>query len=135
MKKGLVAKSFHWYEESLSSEDKGTTTVKAFMTIAKDEPAVGKTDARSVPGNIVRTLGGRGKQKDTTSSKDVVFIKAKDSPIENSPECAPDNKSVNDNQEPLPFLPKLSGAEPIGKSKGVTSTIDLTQASTVFEKT
>ncbi|GKD00303.1 hypothetical protein Tco_1170577 [Tanacetum coccineum] len=32
-------------EESLSSEDEGTTTVKAFMAIAKDEPTMGKTDS------------------------------------------------------------------------------------------
>ncbi|GJR58015.1 hypothetical protein Tco_1500177 [Tanacetum coccineum] len=29
-----------------SSEDEGTTKIKAFMAIAKDEPSVGKTDAR-----------------------------------------------------------------------------------------
>ncbi|GKF08349.1 retrovirus-related pol polyprotein from transposon TNT 1-94 [Tanacetum coccineum] len=45
--KGLVAVSFDWYEESLSSEDGGDTTVKSFMAIAEDEPIVGKTDVRS----------------------------------------------------------------------------------------
>ncbi|GJW24134.1 hypothetical protein Tco_0037945 [Tanacetum coccineum] len=34
-------------EESVSSEDKGTTKVKAFMTIAEEESSVGKADARS----------------------------------------------------------------------------------------
>ncbi|GKC19173.1 hypothetical protein Tco_1021323 [Tanacetum coccineum] len=34
-------------EESLSSGDEGTTTVKAFMAITEDEPIVGKIDARS----------------------------------------------------------------------------------------
>ncbi|GKA69875.1 hypothetical protein Tco_0775939, partial [Tanacetum coccineum] len=34
-------------EKSLSSEDEGVTRVKAFMDIAEDEPAVGKTDVRS----------------------------------------------------------------------------------------
>nr|GEW00310.1 hypothetical protein [Tanacetum cinerariifolium] len=46
-RKGLVAESFDWDEESLSHEDEITTTVKASMAIVKDERTVGKTDARS----------------------------------------------------------------------------------------
>ncbi|GJT77273.1 hypothetical protein Tco_1043998 [Tanacetum coccineum] len=68
--KGLVAESF---EESLSLEDEGITKVKAFMAIVKDEPVVGKSDARS------------GKRKETISSKDVVFTKGENSPSETSP--------------------------------------------------
>ncbi|GJT20840.1 hypothetical protein Tco_0890777, partial [Tanacetum coccineum] len=34
-------------EESVSSEDEGTTKVKAFMAIAEEEPSIGKADARS----------------------------------------------------------------------------------------
>ncbi|GJR10117.1 hypothetical protein Tco_0792769 [Tanacetum coccineum] len=45
--KGLVAKSFDWDEESISSEDEGTTKIKAFMAIAKDKPSIGKANARS----------------------------------------------------------------------------------------
>ncbi|GJS24158.1 retrovirus-related pol polyprotein from transposon TNT 1-94 [Tanacetum coccineum] len=45
--KGLVAESFDWDEESLSYEDEGVTTVKAFIIITKDEPTKGKADARS----------------------------------------------------------------------------------------
>ncbi|GJT73766.1 hypothetical protein Tco_1033052 [Tanacetum coccineum] len=127
-------------------KDEGVTTVKAFMAIVDDEPAMGKTNARSghwveitmkkqIPANIVRALGGRGKRKDSTSFKEVLFTKAEDSPIENLPECASDDESVNNNQEPLLALPKLSGAEPIGASKGDTSAIDLTQTSTISEKT
>ncbi|GKF35592.1 hypothetical protein Tco_0112350 [Tanacetum coccineum] len=33
--KGLVAESFDWDEESVSSKDKGTTKIKAFMAIAE----------------------------------------------------------------------------------------------------
>ncbi|GJT39132.1 hypothetical protein Tco_0938997 [Tanacetum coccineum] len=44
---GLVLESFDWVEESLSSKDEGVTRVKEFMTIAEDEPAVGKNDAIS----------------------------------------------------------------------------------------
>ncbi|GKC33174.1 hypothetical protein Tco_1040468, partial [Tanacetum coccineum] len=45
--KGLIVESFDWDDESISSEDEYTTKFKAFMEIAKDEPSVGKTDARS----------------------------------------------------------------------------------------
>ncbi|GJT31949.1 hypothetical protein Tco_0922368 [Tanacetum coccineum] len=45
--KGLIAKSYDWDEESVSSEDEGTTRIRAFMAIAEDEPSVGKADARS----------------------------------------------------------------------------------------
>ncbi|GKA90681.1 hypothetical protein Tco_0812551 [Tanacetum coccineum] len=44
--KGLVAESFEWDEESVSSEDEGTTKIKAFMAIAEEEPSVGKASAR-----------------------------------------------------------------------------------------
>ncbi|GJU83151.1 uncharacterized mitochondrial protein-like protein [Tanacetum coccineum] len=45
--KGLVAESFDWDEESVLSEDEGTTKIKAFMAIAKEESFVRKADARS----------------------------------------------------------------------------------------
>ncbi|GJZ77618.1 retrovirus-related pol polyprotein from transposon TNT 1-94 [Tanacetum coccineum] len=45
--KRLVAESFDWDKESISSKDEGVTKVKAFMAIAKEEPSVGKADARS----------------------------------------------------------------------------------------
>ncbi|GJS01069.1 retrovirus-related pol polyprotein from transposon TNT 1-94 [Tanacetum coccineum] len=44
-KKGLVAESFDWDEESVSSDDEGVTTFKALMVVA-DEPSVGRADAR-----------------------------------------------------------------------------------------
>ncbi|GJS44126.1 hypothetical protein Tco_0569169 [Tanacetum coccineum] len=133
--KGLVDESFNWDEKSLSSEDEGTTTVKAFMAIAEDDPMLEKLmQDQQVLGNIFRALGGRGKQKDMNSSQDVVFIKDEDSPIENSPECAFDTKYVNDNHDPVPPLPKLSRADPFGTPKGVTS-IDLAQTYIVSDKT
>nr|GEW57956.1 hypothetical protein [Tanacetum cinerariifolium] len=48
-KKGLVAESFDWNEESVSSEDEGTTKIKAFMAIAEEESSVRKADARFEP--------------------------------------------------------------------------------------
>ncbi|GJZ62847.1 hypothetical protein Tco_0619268 [Tanacetum coccineum] len=46
--KGLIAESFDWDEESVSSEDEGTTKIRAFMAIYKDEPSIGNANARSV---------------------------------------------------------------------------------------
>ncbi|GKA89568.1 retrovirus-related pol polyprotein from transposon TNT 1-94 [Tanacetum coccineum] len=45
--KGLLVESFDWDDESVSSDDKGSTKIKAFMAITEDEPSVGKADARS----------------------------------------------------------------------------------------
>nr|GEU57991.1 putative reverse transcriptase domain-containing protein [Tanacetum cinerariifolium] len=45
--KGLIAELFNWDDESVSSEDDGTTKIKAFMTIAQDAPSVRKANARS----------------------------------------------------------------------------------------
>nr|GEZ62527.1 hypothetical protein [Tanacetum cinerariifolium] len=116
--KELVDKSFNWDDESLSSEDKGVTRVKAFMAIIEDEPTKGKTYARlykckpplcerseeqlaqqtsrkvtidqlltkQVPGDIVCTLGERGKRKETISSKEIIFTKGENSPSKPAPE-------------------------------------------------
>ncbi|GJT52096.1 retrovirus-related pol polyprotein from transposon TNT 1-94 [Tanacetum coccineum] len=45
--KGLLADSFDWDNESVSSDDEVSTKIRAFMAIAEDEPSVGKADARS----------------------------------------------------------------------------------------
>ncbi|GJR07999.1 retrovirus-related pol polyprotein from transposon TNT 1-94 [Tanacetum coccineum] len=203
-KKGLVGESFDKDEESVSSEDKGVTMVKAFMAIAEEEPYVGKNDVRSgqwveitmkkvqrllfmtdgderrhvldythvdlhyvedqrknllskfnslnqelslykseladlkngkalncslqntsskvildqllteqVPGNIVRALEGRGKKKDTVSSKEVLFSKEFESSSKTVPEVTSDSESECENLEPLPHLPKLTKVEHI----------------------
>ncbi|GJX62922.1 retrovirus-related pol polyprotein from transposon TNT 1-94, partial [Tanacetum coccineum] len=44
--KGLVAESFDWDEESVSSEDEKVSRVKEFMAITEDEPSIRKADAR-----------------------------------------------------------------------------------------
>nr|GEV48243.1 retrovirus-related Pol polyprotein from transposon TNT 1-94 [Tanacetum cinerariifolium] len=103
----LVDKSFDWDDESLSSEDKGVTRVKAFMAIIEDEPTKGNMDARS---------GGRGKRKETISSKEIIFTKGENSPSEPAPEVTYNTESECDNQEPLRLLPKLSRDKPIVKA-------------------
>ncbi|GKD20762.1 hypothetical protein Tco_1222465, partial [Tanacetum coccineum] len=187
--KGLVAKSFDWDEESLSSKDEGLTMVKAFMAIAKDEPAVGKADARygqwaeitmkKVQRLISMTDGDEKKHvldyinvdlhyvedqrknllnkfnslKQELSSRKYELIdlkntkihkisfqheisrlnldneslrdevsdlkKSENSSFENAPDITSDIEFDCDNHEPLPLLPKLSGAKPIGTSKDV----------------
>ncbi|GJR62050.1 hypothetical protein Tco_1504212 [Tanacetum coccineum] len=124
--KGLVAESFDWDEESVSSKDEGTTKVKEFMAIAEEEPSVEKADARSVPRNIVKALGGRGKRKEKISSKEVIFTKADESSSMSISEITSDSESKCETQEPLPPLPKLIGAEPAGTSNSLISMADLT---------
>ncbi|GJV35729.1 retrovirus-related pol polyprotein from transposon TNT 1-94 [Tanacetum coccineum] len=87
-----------------------------------------------VPGNIVCALGGRGKKKDTISSKDVLFSKADESPFETAPEITSDSEFECDIQEPLPPLPKLLGAEPNDTSKDDISLADLTLTPTVSDE-
>ncbi|GJS41120.1 hypothetical protein Tco_0566163 [Tanacetum coccineum] len=143
--KGLVAESFGWDEESLSSEDEGVTRVKTFMAIAENEPVVGNTDARSgqwvetimkkvqillslndgderkqvldytnpILGHIVRIEGGRGKRKESVSSKEGLFTKGENSHSDTTPEVTSDNESGCDNQDPLASLLKLSGLSPL----------------------
>ncbi|GJV16325.1 hypothetical protein Tco_1361648 [Tanacetum coccineum] len=156
--KWLDVESFNWDKELVSFEDEGITKVKAFMAIIKDESFVGKADARSgqwveiimkktsskvtldqlltdqFPGNIVPTLGRRGKRKETISSKEIVFTKADESPAETTPEITSDSESEYDEQEPLPLLPKLSRAEPIGTSSDVLTLADLTQTPAVSKE-
>ncbi|GJU44808.1 hypothetical protein Tco_1202074 [Tanacetum coccineum] len=137
--KGLAAESFDWDEESVSLEDEGTTKVKAFMVITKEEPSVGKADARSglkvtldqllseqVPGNIIKALGGRGKRKEKISSKEVIFTKADESSSMSNPEMTSDSEFKCETLKPLLPLPKLIGAEPASTSNSLISLADLT---------
>ncbi|GJS82362.1 hypothetical protein Tco_0748903 [Tanacetum coccineum] len=110
----LVAESFDWDEESVSSKDEGVTKVKEFMAIAKEEPSVGKNDAIS------------GQRKNTISSKEVLFSKAAESLSETAPEITSDSESECDIHEPLPPLSKLLGAELNDTSKDEISLADLT---------
>ncbi|GKC82984.1 hypothetical protein Tco_1138701 [Tanacetum coccineum] len=87
-----------------------------------------------VPGNIVRALGGRGKKKDTISSKELLFSKAAESPSETVPEPTSNSKSECGNLEPLPPLLKLTRAEPIGTSADVLTLIDLTLTPAIYEE-
>ncbi|GJY84203.1 retrovirus-related pol polyprotein from transposon TNT 1-94 [Tanacetum coccineum] len=56
-------------------------------------------------------------RKENNSLKDVLFTKADVSTSESSPMITFDSENDGDNQEPLPPLPKLTGAEPSGASK------------------
>ncbi|GJW86834.1 retrovirus-related pol polyprotein from transposon TNT 1-94 [Tanacetum coccineum] len=117
--KGLIAESFDWDEESVSSEDEGTTRIRAFMAITEDEPSVGKADARSA-------LGEKGRRKENNPSKEVLFTKADVSTSKSAPMITSDSEDDSDIQEPLPPLPKLTGADPFGTSKSLISLSDLT---------
>nr|GEU97060.1 hypothetical protein [Tanacetum cinerariifolium] len=130
----------------------------SFMAITKDEPSVGKADARlgqwveitmkktsskvtldqlltkQVPGNIVSVLGKRDRRKEQSSSKEVLFTKADESSTETALEITPASKSECDFQESLSPLPKLRRGEPTSTSIDVLPLADLTQTSAVFKK-
>ncbi|GJQ97424.1 retrovirus-related pol polyprotein from transposon TNT 1-94 [Tanacetum coccineum] len=138
------------HDKSVSSDDEGSTKIRAFMAIVDDEPSVGKADARSgqwvditiiktcskvtldqllseqAPGNIIKALGGKGRRKEKISSKEVVFTKADESSFVLAPEITSDSESECDSQEPLPPLPKLIGATPFGTLENLISLSDLT---------
>ncbi|GJV99555.1 hypothetical protein Tco_1554807 [Tanacetum coccineum] len=57
---------------------------------------------------------GRGKRKETSSSKEVLFTKSENSSSKIAPEITSNTESDCDNQEPLPPLAKLSWAKPNG---------------------
>nr|GEY13077.1 putative reverse transcriptase domain-containing protein [Tanacetum cinerariifolium] len=96
---GVVAESFDWDKESVSSEDEGTTKVKAFMAIIKEEPYTCSTFtldqllSKQVPSNIVKALGGKGKRKEKISLKEVIFTKADESSFVPIPEITSDSES------------------------------------------
>ncbi|GJV12035.1 hypothetical protein Tco_1353576 [Tanacetum coccineum] len=135
--KGLVAKSFDWDKESVSSDDERVTKIKAFMAIVEDELSVGKADARSgqwVEITMKKDLGGKGKRKEKISSKEVIFTKADESSFVPIPEITSDFESECDTQEPMPPLSKLIGSEPTGTSNSLISLADLTLNTTVTKK-
>ncbi|GKE02897.1 hypothetical protein Tco_1390880, partial [Tanacetum coccineum] len=189
--KGLIAESFDWDEESVSSEDEGTTRIRAFMEIAEDGPSVGKADARSgqwvdiTIKKVHRLLSMTDSddrkyvldythvdliyvedqrknmvnkynllkqelslhKSELSNLKNTVSIncslqnevirvdleneslkdeisdlkKADVSTSESAPMITSDSKDDNDIHEPLPPLPKLTGADPSGASKSLIS--------------
>nr|GEW67153.1 hypothetical protein [Tanacetum cinerariifolium] len=136
--KGLIAESFDWDDEFVSLEDEGTIKFKAFMAIVEDEPSVermmhdldnGKVTldqllSKQIPGNIVKALGGKGRRKENNSK--VLRTKADVSTSEPALMITSHFEDDNDNLVHLPFLPKLSRAEPSGASKSLISLSDLT---------
>ncbi|GKE67700.1 hypothetical protein Tco_1521861 [Tanacetum coccineum] len=63
---------------------------------------------------------GRGKIKEIISSEEIMFTKEEKYPTKTIPKVTSNIESECDSQEPLPPVPKLSGAEPIGTSNDVT---------------
>nr|GFB40195.1 hypothetical protein [Tanacetum cinerariifolium] len=137
-KKGLVAELFDGDDESLFSEDKdeGFNRVKVFMATTKDETVVRKADTRS--GQWVEiTMKKEGEGKGRKQFPQIKFFSPRQMSIHL---ILPliitfDYESECDNQDPLPPIPKLSRAEPIGTSTDVIPPADLTQTSTVSDKT
>ncbi|GJZ41174.1 hypothetical protein Tco_0588060 [Tanacetum coccineum] len=70
--------------------------------------------SEQIHGNIVKALGGKGRRKENNPSKEVLFTKA---------------------DEPLPPLPKLTGADPSGASKNLKSSNKVLQTYVIKKKT
>ncbi|GJV76073.1 hypothetical protein Tco_1507657 [Tanacetum coccineum] len=81
--------------------------------------------SEQVLGNIVKSLGRKGRRKEKISFKEVVFTKADESSSMLAPENKSDSESECDSQEPLLHLPKLIGATPYGTSESLISLSDL----------
>nr|GEX01946.1 hypothetical protein [Tanacetum cinerariifolium] len=140
--KGLVAESFEWDDESASFEDEEVTKKDKISDLKKvikkwtsSKVTLDQLLSKQVPGNIIQALGGRGRKKDTNSSKEVLFFKAFESPSETIHNIYSDSESGSDNLEPLLYLPKLTGVEPTTKSSDVLTLADLTQNLAVPKET
>ncbi|GJS52242.1 retrovirus-related pol polyprotein from transposon TNT 1-94 [Tanacetum coccineum] len=81
--------------------------------------------SEQIPGNIIKALGGKGKRKENNPSKEHLFTKADVSTYESAPMITSDSDDDSDIQEPLPPLPKLTGADPSGASKSLISLSNL----------
>ncbi|GJY81352.1 hypothetical protein Tco_0494103 [Tanacetum coccineum] len=70
-------------------------------------------------------MGGKGRRKNKTPSKEVTFTKANDSSSRLAPVITFDFESKGKIQHPLPPLPKLIGATPAGTPESLISLSDL----------
>ncbi|GJZ32050.1 retrovirus-related pol polyprotein from transposon TNT 1-94 [Tanacetum coccineum] len=103
--KGLIAESFDWDDKSVSLDDEGSTKIMAFMAITKEEPSVGKADARS--GQWVDITIKRIKGKtwlinfNSTFNKKISYIGSELSNVKNnvSINCSLQNEVIRVNLE------------------------------------
>ncbi|GJR37788.1 retrovirus-related pol polyprotein from transposon TNT 1-94 [Tanacetum coccineum] len=151
--KGLIAESYDWDEEEVSSDDNDVTEVKALMALADEERvSAGKESARNgewikismkkcineqIPTQKKKILGIDQLTEDTSSSglKDPVFVKssADNSEISitgsNIPKLFEDEDSTLSNHDtgkhPLPSLEKLTVNEPVYGPKTIKSILKL----------
>ncbi|GJX66689.1 hypothetical protein Tco_0301032 [Tanacetum coccineum] len=86
------------------------------------------------PVKIVKAFGVRGRRKEKSSSKEVVFNKADVSSSGPAPEITSDSESECKTHVPQPPLPKLTMAEPSVTSNSLISLADLTQNYTISKK-
>nr|GEV91909.1 hypothetical protein [Tanacetum cinerariifolium] len=89
--KCLLAESFDWDDEFVSSDDEGSTKIKEFIAIIEDKPSVGKADARSCQWVDITMKKDR-----EISSKKVVFTKADESSSVLTPDITSNSESECD---------------------------------------
>ncbi|GJT67303.1 hypothetical protein Tco_1018783 [Tanacetum coccineum] len=101
--KGLVAESFDWDEESVSSKDERVTKVKAFMAIAEKHVL----DYTHVDLHYIDDQRKNMLSKFNSLNQE---LSSSESPSETVPEITSNSNFECGNLEPLPPLPKLTRA-------------------------
>ncbi|GKA93511.1 hypothetical protein Tco_0815497 [Tanacetum coccineum] len=124
-RKNLLSKFNSLNQEFSSYKDEITDLKKVIEKWASSKVTLDQLLFEQIPSNIVHAVGGRGKKKDTISSKEDVFSKASESPFVNISNVNSnfESESESDNLEPLPSLPKLIGAKPTNTSADVVSRV------------
>ncbi|GKA79947.1 hypothetical protein Tco_0786543 [Tanacetum coccineum] len=99
--KGLIAKTFNWDEEEVSSDDNEVTEVKALMALTNDERvSIGKESANN--------------------DNSEVFITGSNKPkLSNTEDSTLSNHDIS--KHPFPPLEKLTGVEPVSRPKIIKS--------------
>ncbi|GJX84905.1 hypothetical protein Tco_0335679 [Tanacetum coccineum] len=133
--KGLIAETYDWDEEEMSSDNNEVTKVKALMALSKEEKVYFISE--QIPTQKKKILGIDQLIEDTSSFglKDQVFVKSSADNSEvsitssNKPKLfkAKDSTMSNHdtNEHPLPPLKKLIGAEHVYGPKTIKSILKL----------
>nr|GEW42847.1 hypothetical protein [Tanacetum cinerariifolium] len=138
-KRALLANHKRFYKRSgrddefVSSDDEGSTKIKAFMAIAEDEPSVGKADARSgqwVDITMKKIIDLKKVIEKWTCCKVIIDQLLSEQVPKNIVKALGEKgrrkEKISSKEEPFPPLPTLIGATPSSTSESLTFLSDLT---------
>nr|GEW75113.1 uncharacterized mitochondrial protein AtMg00810-like [Tanacetum cinerariifolium] len=124
--KGLIAKTYDWDEEEVSSDENEVTEVKALMALANDERIyVSKESANNgkwvkISIQKVQTLL---EMEDNDDRKSFLDNSEESITVSNKPKLSEAEDSTLSNHDtdkhPLPSLEKLTGVEPVSRPKTI----------------